>query len=238
MRASGFSAIKFGWGPYGRGSVEVDAAHVFAAREGIGVDAHLMVDAGTVFEEDLDAASKRLKDLADAKVTWFEEPVSAAAVSLYKKLSRINSSVPLAGGEGAHNVFQAEDLIENGGIGYIQIDTGYIGGIAPAYRVANFAKDRGVQFVNHTFTSHSALSASMQPYAGMKDSWLAEYPMEPKLLCVELNDSKILPNADGMISVPERPGIGIPFSIPAIKKYLMDVEIVVNKKVLYRTPTV
>jgi len=78
----------------------------------------------------------------------------------------------------------------------------------------------------------------MQPYAGMKDSWLAEYPMEPKLLCVELNDSKILPNADGMISVPERPGIGIPFSIAAIKKYLMDVEIVVNKKVLYRTPTV
>jgi len=78
----------------------------------------------------------------------------------------------------------------------------------------------------------------MQPFAGMKDSWLAEYPMEPKLLCVEMNDSKILPDADGMISVPERPGIGIPFSIPAIKKYVMDVEIVVNKKVLYRTPTI
>ena len=238
MRASGFSAIKFGWGPYGRGSVEVDAAHVFAAREGIGADAHLMVDAGTIFEEDLDAASKRLKDLAEAKVTWFEEPVSAAAVSLYKKLSQINSSVLLAGGEGAHNVFQAEDLIENGGIGYIQIDSGYIGGIAPAYRVANFAKARGVQFVNHTFTSHSALAASMHPYAGMKESWLAEYPMEPKLLCVELNDSKILPNADGMISVPEGPGIGIPISTNAVKKYLVDVEIVVNKKVLYRTPTV
>jgi len=238
MRASGFSAIKFGWGPYGRGTVEVDAAHVFAAREGIGTDAHLMVDAGTIFEEDVDAASKRLKDLAEAKVTWFEEPVSAAAVSLYKKLSQINSSVLLAGGEGAHKVFQAEDLIENGGIGYIQIDTGYIGGIAPAYRVANFAKARGVQFVNHTFTSHSALAASMHPYAGMKESWLAEYPMEPKLLCVELNASKILPDKDGMIWVPERPGIGIPFSIPAIKKYLVDVEIVVNKKVLYRTPII
>lgn len=238
MRASGFSAIKFGWGPYGRGSVAADAAHVFAAREGIGADAHLMVDAGTIFEEDLDAASARLKDLSEAKVTWFEEPVSAAAVSLYKKLSQIDPSVPLAGGEGAHNVFQAQDLIENGGIGYIQIDTGYIGGIAPAFRVANFAKKHGVQYVNHTFTSHSALAASMHPYAGVKDSWMAEYPMEPKLLCVELNDSKILPDADGMISVPERPGIGIPFSISAIKKYLMDVEIVVSKKVLYRTPAI
>jgi len=238
MRASGFSAIKFGWGPYGRDSVEVDAAHVYAAREGIGKDSHLMVDAGTIFEENIEAASKRLKDLAEAKVTWFEEPVSAAAISLYKKLSRMNSSVPLAGGEGAHNVFQAEDLIENGGISYIQIDTGYIGGIAPAYRVAKFAKSRGIQFVNHTFTSHSALSASMQPFAGMQDSWIAEYPMEPKQLCVELNDSKILPDKDGMISVPERPGIGISYSATAIKKYLVDVEIVVNGKTLFHTATV
>ena len=147
-------------------------------------------------------------------------------------------SVPLAGGEGAHNVFQAENLIENGGVKYIQIDTGYIGGIAPAFRVAQFAKTHGVQFVNHTFTSHSALAASMQPYAGMKESWMAEYPMEPKLLCVELNDSKILPDKDGMISVPEQPGVGVSFSPSAISKYLVDVEIVVNKKTLYRTPTI
>jgi L-alanine-DL-glutamate epimerase-like enolase superfamily enzyme len=197
-----------------------------------------MVDAGTIFEEDVDAASKRLKDLAEAKVTWFEEPVSAAATSLYKKLSQMKPSVPLAGGEGAHNVFQAENLIENGGVKYIQIDTGYIGGIAPAFRVAKFAKNHGVQLVNHTFTSHSALAASMQPYAGMKESWMAEYPMEPKLLCVELNDSKILPDKDGMISVPEQPGVGVSFSPSAISKYLVDVEIVVNKKTLYRTPTI
>ncbi|MSW57915.1 MAG: mandelate racemase/muconate lactonizing enzyme family protein, partial [Actinobacteria bacterium] len=45
IRAKGFSAIKFGWGPYGRGSVAIDEAHVFAAREGIGEGAHLMIDA-------------------------------------------------------------------------------------------------------------------------------------------------------------------------------------------------
>jgi L-alanine-DL-glutamate epimerase-like enolase superfamily enzyme len=62
--------------------------------------------------------------------------------------------------------------------------------------------------------------------------------MEPKLLCVELNDSKILPDKDGMISVPEQPGVGVSFSPSAISKYLVDVEIVVNKKTLYRTPTI
>ncbi len=238
IREKGFSAIKFGWGPYGRVSAAIDEAHVFAAREGIGQDARLMIDAGTVFEEDLEAAAKRLPALAAAKVTWFEEPVAAAAISLYHKLSTMSPTVPLAGGEGAHNVFQAESLIENGGIGFIQIDTGYIGGIGASYRVAKFAESRGVQFVNHTFTSHSALAASMHPFAGLKGSSIAEYPMEPKQLCVDLNSTKILPDSNGMISVPEKPGVGVVFSTDAISKYLVDVEIIVNKKVLYRTPTV
>ena len=60
MRSNGFSAIKFGWGPYGRESVAVDREHVIAAREGIGADAHLMIDAGTVFNEDAKAAAERL----------------------------------------------------------------------------------------------------------------------------------------------------------------------------------
>ena len=54
-----------------------------------------------------------------------------------------------------------EQLIDHGGIGFIQIDTGYIGGIGAAYRVAQYAQTQGVQFVNHTFTSQSALSASL-----------------------------------------------------------------------------
>lgn len=238
MRKIGFSAIKFGWGPYGRGTVATDEAHVFAARDGIGVDAHLMIDAGTIFNEDVEAAAKRLPALASANVKWFEEPVSAAATSLYQKLSRMKPAVPLAGGEGAHNSMQAEALIENGGVGFIQIDTGYIGGIGAAYRVAKFAQSRGVQYVNHTFTSHSALSASMQPFAGLKDSWIAEYPMEPKSLCTDLNRNKIVIGDDGMISAPESPGLGIEFNTDAITKYLMEVEIIVNKKVLYRTPIV
>ena len=66
MRGRGFSAIKFGWGPYGRTTVEVDASHVHAAREGIGADGHLMIDAGTVFGEDVDAAALRIPALAEA----------------------------------------------------------------------------------------------------------------------------------------------------------------------------
>ena len=238
MRGRGFSAIKFGWGPYGRTTVEVDASHVHAAREGIGADGHLMIDAGTVFGEDVDAAALRIPALAEANVKWYEEPVEAAAFSLYKKLSLVNPKVLIAGGEGAHNFLQAQNLIDHGGVGFIQIDTGYVGGIGSAYRVAQYAQSRGIQYINHTFTSQSALAASLHPFAGLKDSWMAEYPMEPKTLCQELTVNNIPIDSDGMISVNESPGLGIQFNTATVKKYLVDVEIKVENKVLYKTPAV
>ena len=63
-----------------------------------------------------------------------------------------------------------------GGVGFIQIDAGRIGGLAPAKRVADYARERGVTYVNHTFTSHLALSASLQPYAGHPAGAICEYP--------------------------------------------------------------
>ena len=84
--------------------------------------------------------------------------------------------VKLAGGEGAHNVHMARHLIDYGGVGFVQIDCGRIGGIGPAKAIADYASHRGVTFVNHTFTSHLALSASLQPYAGLAEHRLCEYP--------------------------------------------------------------
>ena len=48
VAASGYRAAKFGWGPYGRGSVEIDADHVCVRRRGR-PDPILLVDAGTVW---------------------------------------------------------------------------------------------------------------------------------------------------------------------------------------------
>ena len=99
----------------------------------------------------------------------------------YASLSR-KGSVKLAGGEGAHNFYMAQHLIDYGRVGYIQVDCGRIGGIGPAKRVADYAVSKGVTFVNHTFTSHLALSASLQPYAGLRSDEICEYPFAPKPL--------------------------------------------------------
>ena len=234
-RNAGYKAVKFGWGPFGKTSVEDDIAQLKAAREGIGADIYLMIDAGTVWKEDVDDAQKRLNALKDVNAYWLEEPFFNGALNAYKKLAGA-SAVKLAGGEGCNNFMQAQAMINYSGIQFIQIDAGRIGGITVAKRVADLARQKNITYVNHTFTSHLALSASLQPYAGIEKDFICEYPVELKSLAQEIGKEKILPDSDGKIYVPQKPGLGISVNTDALKKYLVDVEISVKNKVIYQTP--
>src|SRR5262249_26305374 len=157
---------KFGWGPYGRGTVEADADQVHAAREGLGREIALLVDAGTVWGDDVAAAERRLPDLEACHAVWLEEPFVSGALSAYRELAGRSRIVKLAGGEGCHNFQQARAMVDYAGLGFVQIDAGRVGGITTAAQAAEYAAARSVQFVNHTFTTHLALSASLQPCAG------------------------------------------------------------------------
>jgi L-alanine-DL-glutamate epimerase-like enolase superfamily enzyme len=238
MKQAGFKAVKFGWGPFGTTTVQADAEHIFAARDGIGDDGYLMIDAGTVFKEDVEAAAARLPALHEANVYWYEEPFDGYAISSYAQLSARTPKVALAGGEGAHNAHQGKQLIDDGKVGFIQIDAGYVGGISNAYQIAQYANKKGVKYVNHTFTSQSALSSSLQSFAGLAESDISEYPMEPKLLCQELTTNRIELDKNGMISAPDKPGTGMDINLDAVKKYLVQTQIQVGGKTLYTTPSV
>ena len=236
IREQGYRAAKFGWGPYGTTTVGADADLVWGAREGLGDDGVLMVDAGTVWKEDVEVAAARLPALEDARVLWLEEPFVSGALRSYSALAARCRTVRLAACEGAHNPHMAEHLIDHGGIGFAQVDAGRIGGIASALRVAEHARARGIQFVNHTFTSHLALSASLQPFAGSKDDWLCEYPVELSRLSRDVTVDAIGPDGDGLVTAPSGPGLGLEIDVQRVLPYLVDVELTVGGRVLYRTP--
>ena len=188
---AGIKAAKFGWGPYGRGTVEEDAEQVRAARAGLGPDGILLIDAGTVFGDDVEAAAARLPALEAAGVVWFEEPFVSGALASYARLAALGGSVKMAGGEGCHDPHQGINMIDHAGLGFVQIDTGRIGGITSAKLVADHAAKKNVRFVNHTFTTHLALSASLQPYAGVESDWICEYPFEPAALAAEFTTTRL-----------------------------------------------
>ncbi len=104
--------------------------------------------------------------------------------------------------------------------------------------MADYAHRKGVTYVNHTFTSHLALSASLQPYAGLRDHVICEYPVEAQPLAVELTEEHLVPDHHGALHLPERPGLGMTPSMRAIRKYLVDLEIKVQGKLIYQTPSV
>ena len=236
VRNQGYQAVKFGWGPFGRGSVADDRAQLVAAREGLGPEGMLLVDAGMVWGEDVAAASARCDLLRECNVLWLEEPFASGAFNAYRELAPRLAPVQLAGGESCHTAHSALHMLDRANLGFIQIDAGRIGGISAAREVAAAADARGVTFVNHTFTSHLALSASIQPYAGLAEHRLCEYPVELKPLAIELTKSHLLPDENGEICVPDAPGLGIEPNLAALAKYLLDVEIRVQGRTLYRTP--
>lgn len=127
----------------------------------------------------------------------------------------------------------AQHLIDFGRVGYIQVDCGRIGGIGPAKRVADYAAAKGVTFVNHTFTSHLALSASLQPYAGLSSDQICEYPFAPKPLAYEITRNHLDRDKDGYIAAPDAPGLGIEIDTEAARQYLVDVEIKAKGELLF-----
>lgn len=225
--ARGFRALKFGWAGFGAGTVEDDIDQLVAAREAVGDDGHLLIDAGQVWGDDIEAAAKRLSGLEKVRAGWLEEPFEADAYQAYAQLAG-RTSVRIAGGEGAHNVHMARNLIDVGRIGFVQVDCGRIGGIGPAKAVADYAEANGVVYVNHTFTSHLALSASLQPFAGMREHRICEYPAEPKQLAIDMTADHLEPDADGEIAAPDTPGLGMRVDATALEPYLVDVEITVG----------
>ena len=209
-----------------------------AARAGLGPDVALLVDAGTIWGEDVEAAARRLPVLQECGALWLEEPFVSGALQAYQELGRrMRGPLRTAGGEGAHEPFMARNLIDFGGLGYIQIDAGRIG-LTSAYEVARYAEARGVTYVNHTFTTPLALCASLQPFAGLERASLCEYPVEASSLARELTFETLVADQNGQVHPPGRPGLGMTPNPATIREYLRPVEIRVGGQVCYTTPEI
>lgn len=237
LAKAGYRAVKFGWMAFGRESVDEDVEQIAAAREGLGRDVDLLIDAGMAWGEQPGPAIDRVGALLDFDVRFLEEPFVPEAYGAYQELgAALGGKIALAGGEGCHSVPMAVVMMQQANLDYVQIDAGRIGGITAAKDVADAAAAQGRVFVNHTFTSHLALSASLQPMAGHPAAGLCEYPVNPKPVSRNLTTEHIEMSADGLIRLPDAPGLGLRPDCATIAQYVRQVEIEVDGQVLYRTP--
>ncbi|HIK88274.1 MAG TPA: mandelate racemase/muconate lactonizing enzyme family protein [Dehalococcoidia bacterium] len=235
-----FRAAKFGWGPMGRGSLDDDIALVQAARDGMGPDAKLLVDAGVIWGDNVDAAYERAVAFAELGATWLEEPLRTEEVGAYKELSdrvRANGvNIGIAAGEGADFYRAADDMMTNAGLDFVQIDVGRIGGITEAKRVADRAHELGIQYVNHTFKSHLSVAASIHVFAGYEEFDLTEYPAGDSSLILGLTaPTSIARDSEGLVQAPDTPGLGVEVNLEAIRQCQRHVKIEIDGKVLFES---
>lgn len=231
-KKAGFLAAKFGWGPFGR-DLKADNAHIHAARRGLGDNVQLLVDAGTYWVNDVRAAAQRAAALLECRVGWLEEPFRSSALKSYAALAEHCPGIPLAAGEGSHEPEMACNMLDFAKLQYVQIDTGRIGGITSAYKVAEYLSGKNAKYVNHTFTTPLALAASLQPFAGLRESELCEYPTEASELAVAFVKNPLKRDADGLLRLSEAPGLGVEVDTVALKRFQRHVTIICDGKTIW-----
>lgn len=120
---AGFSHIKL---KVGR-DIEDDIRRVRIAREVIGPERKLMIDANQVWE--VDAAIPWVKALAFANPWFIEEPTSPDDIEGHRKIRENIGAVKVATGEMCQNRIMFKQFIMRGAIDVVQIDACRLGGV-------------------------------------------------------------------------------------------------------------
>jgi len=220
LKEQGFRAFKIGWGPFGRQSHALDEKIVKAAREAIGSDVLLMVDAGgsdAFWNNGYKWALRTSQMLADYDVAWFEEPLKPDALQDYILL-RQKAPVPIAGGEVLTRRQSFQPWLQAGAFDIVQPDVTKVGGISEERRIAWMAQENGIRFIPHGWNTAVGLAADLQLASAFADTDLVEYLTgSPYIDEIVVGDWRL--DEEGMLPIPDKPGLGITLNTEAVEKY-------------------
>ena len=136
--------IKIGesWGR----AVERDLARIRQARDAVGVDVELYVDANGGYQRK--QAVRLMAATADLDVRWFEEPVSSDDLDGLREV-RDAVTADVTAGEYGYDLAYFERMCAAGAVDCLQADVSRCGGVSEWLRVAAVAAARGLQLSGH-----------------------------------------------------------------------------------------
>ncbi len=214
-----FTAFKICWGPFGRRSDRLDEQLVRSAREAVGEDALLMVDAGAsdaFWSHGYSWALRTAQMLAAYDIAWFEEPLPPDALADYAELRR-RAPVPIAGGETLTRRQAFLPWLAAGAFDVVQPDVTKVGGLSEQRRIARAAEDNGIAYVGHGYNTAVGLAADLQLASALPGTELVEYhPGAPEI--EELAGPVFALDADGMLAIPDGPGLGVALDPDAVAR--------------------
>jgi L-alanine-DL-glutamate epimerase-like enolase superfamily enzyme len=220
LKAQGFRAFKIGWGPFGRRDPATDEAIVRAAREAVGPDVLLMVDAGgsdAYWPNGYKWALRTAQMLAGYDVFWFEEPLRPDALDDFVALRRA-APVPIAGGEVLTRRQAFQPWLQAGAFDIVQPDVTKVGGISEERRIGWLAQECGVRFIPHGWNTAIGLAADLQLASAFANTDLVEYLTgSPYIDDITAGGWSL--DAEGMLPIPAEPGLGIALDPAAVARH-------------------
>ncbi len=211
-----FRGFKFGWGALGQ-SPKKDCQLVEWARKYVGDEKDLMIDIGMVWK-DAKTAIRTVRDLYDYDLKWIEEPFTPDNLDGYKRLCN-SVDTWISAGEEVGPVQEFRELIDDCRIDLIQPDMSRCGGITVAKKVSDMANLRGIPLIPHAFKTGVLMSASLHLIGAIPNALYLEYCQQETVLSKTLIKNHFQPDEDGMVSIPQQPGLGIEIDEDVLKKY-------------------
>jgi L-alanine-DL-glutamate epimerase-like enolase superfamily enzyme len=180
-----------------------DLHRLSVARDAVGEEVELMVDANGAFTPD--RALGEAHRFAAYRVAYFEEPVSSDDLP---GLRRVRDGAPpgmaIAAGEYHWSLFDARHMLEADAVDVLQADVTRCGGITELLRIGALAQARCVPFSAHCAPAISAHAcAAIEPLVHLE--WFADHVRVERLLF----DGVLEPDGGALRPDPGRPGLGI-----------------------------
>lgn len=223
----GFRAVKI---RIARGRAEEGLAVVAAVREAIGDQLEILVDLNQWWrmpgdvDRGLDPVAARalIERLREHRVLWVEEPLDGEDRTGMRAL-RQSTGVRIAGGEMARTFEDLLRALESDALDVYQPDVVLALGISRVRTLAELVLARNRWFTPHTWTNGIGLLANLHVCAGVGGGPLIEFPYDPPAWTPERRDfmlaESLMIDADGMLTVPTAPGLGVALDEDAVAYY-------------------
>jgi L-alanine-DL-glutamate epimerase-like enolase superfamily enzyme len=191
------------------------------ARKAIGDNLTLMVDVGYLFH-DVPTAIRVARELEELNIYFFETPFPIDSFAPYAELAS-RTSIPLAAGEHGVTRWEFLDMMDRGRISVVQPYMTTCGGITEAKRIVELARARGALVCPGNWstqilgaaTVHLAAYSPITPFIEFAPAEVYDSPLRRELQAAGF------PVRDGVIAIPDRPGIGYDLPIEIIERFRM-----------------
>jgi L-alanine-DL-glutamate epimerase-like enolase superfamily enzyme len=212
----GFKAVKFGWGGFGKDRKK-DVELVHAAREELGKDRILLVDAGWTIPRTVAETVSLCRAIEPFEPYWVEEPCHPDEYAAYRAVAEA-SPLRIAAGEQEGTAWGFDLLIRQGKIDVAQPDLSRCGGFTVAKKVIAIAAEAGCEICPHAWQSDLLTAASLHYNAVLPEALFQEFNVSDDPISRALCRSP-LKLVDGMLAVPQDSGLGVEPDLETVNRF-------------------